>query len=483
MSIKCTNPTCGAEIPTGSKFCGSCGTQAAAAEQNLDTLGTQVGDVGYIDGNITKTTQQGQASLGAINVTLGGQLMECPLCGRRNDEKNIFRCRECGIDHLCLEHLDRDHFVCLPCVKKLASKEQEKAHSDSQVVLCPLCGKHNKLLDTFQCQRCSKDHLCLEHHGASGNVCSTCLQEGAAQKAAEEAGRLRAKWQELTSTVEKILAAGELEQAERKLQELETFCQQHQLQFAGADSCRQLRQILEKQQKKPRPGNNFTETVTGMEMIWVPSGQFDMGGWDDEAGDDEKPVHRVELDGFWIGKFPVTQGQYQKLTTTNPSHLKKGEDFPVETMSWDDAWKYISELEKQTGVSFRLPTEAEWEYAARSGGKKEKYAGGRSVDSVAWYDNNSGSSTHRVGMKSPNGLGLYDMSGNVWEWCSDYYDSDYYSSSPGNNPQGPSSGSCRVLRGGSWRSRLAYVRAAYRVRLGSAYRSDFMGFRLVSPRQ
>ena len=169
----------------------------------------------------------------------------------------------------------------------------------------------------------------------------------------------------------------------------------------------------------PHADQNFIEPVTGMEMIWVPGGEFAMGGWDDEARDNAKPIHQVELDGFWLGKFPVTQGQYQRIVGSNPSRFKNGDNFPVERVSWDDAQEYILGLKRQSGLSFRLPTEAEWEYAARSGGRKEKYAGGNSVDAVAWYDNNSGKTTHRVGTKDPNGWGIYDMSGNVAEFCLD----------------------------------------------------------------
>ena len=435
MSNKCTNPACGAEIPGDSKFCGSCGTAAPVAQANP---ASQTGDIGYMDGNITNTNQQGHASLGAINVHLGGQftgqqattqLLQCPLCGRRNDEKNIFRCRECGTDHLCLEHLDREHFVCLICVKKLVTKEQEKAQSDSdsQVVLCPLCGRRNKLLGTFQCQRCTKDHLCLEHHEASGNMCSACLQETTAEREKEET----------------------------------------------------VRQKLEEEKRTPRSGHNFTEPVTGMEMIWVEGGSFDMGGWDDGARGGEKPVHPVDLTGFWIAKFPVTQGQYEKITGMNPSTFEDGEDCPVETVSWDDAQDFGVKLCNKTGIAFRLPTEAEWEYAARSRGKREKYAGSNSPDSVAWYSANSGSKTHRVGTKSPNGLGLYDMSGNVWEWCSDWYGESYYNSSPRSNPQGASSGSDRVFRGGSWGSYPRNVRAAVRSRNAPGSTDDYLGFRLV----
>ncbi|PNU18567.1 formylglycine-generating enzyme family protein, partial [Geothermobacter hydrogeniphilus] len=196
------------------------------------------------------------------------------------------------------------------------------------------------------------------------------------------------------------------------------------------------------------------------------------------------PVHEVCVDAFYMGKYEVTQSQYQKLTGNNPSQFK-GNNRPVEQVSWNDAQGYIRQLNQRRGDSgiapYRLPTEAEWEYACRSGGKDEKYCGGDDVDAVAWYDGNSGNRTHEVGQKRPNGLGLYDMSGNVWEWVSDWYNSSYYGNSPRNNPQGPSSGSDRVNRGGGWFNAPGGLRSAYRVRSGPGRRYGSLGFRLALP--
>ena len=157
----------------------------------------------------------------------------------------------------------------------------------------------------------------------------------------------------------------------------------------------------------------------------------------------------MTVGGFWIGKYTVTQGQWQKVMGNNPSGFKKGDNYPVETVSWDDAKEFIRKLNGKSGYTFRLPTEAEWEYAARSGGKAEKYAGGNDIDAVAWYVANSGRSTHPVGTKAPNGLGIYDMSGNVWQWCEDKYDAEAYKKHQRNNPISSSGGSLKVLRGGS----------------------------------
>jgi formylglycine-generating enzyme required for sulfatase activity len=169
------------------------------------------------------------------------------------------------------------------------------------------------------------------------------------------------------------------------------------------------------------------------------------------------------------------------VSTILPSHFKSGDDFPVESVSWNDAKAYIEKMSRQSGHKFALPTEAQWEYAARSGGKSETYAGGSNVDSVAWYSGNSSNETHRVGTKSPNGLGIYDMSGNVWEWCEDVYDSNAYSRHARNNPVVTSGSIRRVGRGGSWGSGTAGVGSAFRNRFSPDIRSKSLGFRLSLP--
>lgn len=226
-------------------------------------------------------------------------------------------------------------------------------------------------------------------------------------------------------------------------------------------------------------GQTWRDPATGMEFVWVPGGTFEMGcgSWTSECYSDEKPVHSVRLSGFWLGKFEVTQGQWQRVMGNNPSYFKKGDSYPVEQVSWDDAKEFISKLNAQGSAKFRLPTEAEWEYAARSGGKPEKYAGGNDVASVAWYGSNSGSSTHAVGTKAPNGLGLYDMSGNVWEWCEDVFAS--YSSSSQDDPVVTGGGSSRVYRGGGWYNEPRSVRAANRNYYTPVYRVLNLGFRLA----
>jgi formylglycine-generating enzyme required for sulfatase activity/class 3 adenylate cyclase len=225
----------------------------------------------------------------------------------------------------------------------------------------------------------------------------------------------------------------------------------------------------------------WVELTTGMEFVLVEGGCFQMGNTLGDGDNDEEPVHEVCVDSFGMSRYEVTQGQWQKIMGNNPSRFTKGNNYPVEKVSWDDTQAFICKLNSHTGRSFRLPTEAEWEYAARSGGKKEKYAGGSDVDRLGWYDGNSGGSTHPVGTKEPNDLGLYDMSGNVWEWSSDWYGENYYQQSPRNNPQGPSSGSFRVIRDGCWNGSPWLARSANRDRFKPGYRLDNLGFRLVLP--
>jgi formylglycine-generating enzyme required for sulfatase activity len=226
--------------------------------------------------------------------------------------------------------------------------------------------------------------------------------------------------------------------------------------------------------------NSFVDPITNMEFLYVPGGWFKMGDTFGDGESNEKPVHDVHLYGFFIGKYPVTQGQWEIVMNNNPSNFKNGKNYPVEMVSWDDTQSFIQKLNNRSKVNiFRLPTEAEWEYAARSGGKNEKYAGGQNIEDVAWYGNNSNSSTQIVGQKSPNDLGLYDMSGNVWEWCEDQNHS--YSDQKVHNPifTDNNAGS-RVVRGGAWCCDAGRCRAARRDWFEPGGRDGHIGFRLVS---
>ena len=240
----------------------------------------------------------------------------------------------------------------------------------------------------------------------------------------------------------------------------------------------------------PRPVESALPTGSSpeIEMVKVAGGCFQMGDTFGDGSGDENPVHEVCVSDFSIGKYEVTQGQWQAVMGNNPSNFSScGDDCPVENVSWDDVQEFIRKLNERRGGSvtrpYRLPTESEWEYAARSGGKQEKFSGGDKIDAVAWYASNSGNGTHPVGRKLANGLGLYDMSGNVWEWVNDWYDSGYYGKSPRDNPQGPTTGSGRVCRGGGWDYVPRNVRAAYRNDFDPGFRDNILGFRLVAPVQ
>ncbi|MDD5285853.1 MAG: formylglycine-generating enzyme family protein [Desulfuromonadaceae bacterium] len=215
-------------------------------------------------------------------------------------------------------------------------------------------------------------------------------------------------------------------------------------------------------------------------MVKVKGGCFRMGDIFGREADIEKPIHEVCLSDYSISKYEVTQGQWRKIVGNDPSNFNKcGDDCPVEKVSWKDTQIFISSLNRQTGGSFRLPTEAEWEYACRSGKMREKYCGGDKVDEVAWYAGNSGGKSHPVGQKKPNVLGIYDMNGNVSEWVNDRY-SDYTSANQ-QNPQGPSSASSYMDRGGSWRSSDRFVDAARRSSNPPDYFASDLGFRIASP--
>ncbi len=234
----------------------------------------------------------------------------------------------------------------------------------------------------------------------------------------------------------------------------------------------------------PQQGETMTDDITGMELIYIPEGCFMMGSSPDDENHrkNEGPIHEVCLDAFWMGKYPVTQGQWQKLMKKNPARFKKGDEYPVEQVSWKDAQNFIAKLNKESDKKYRLPTEAEWEYACRAN-SSYKYSGGDDLDAVAWHDGNSNNSPHPVGKKQVNDFGLYDMSGNIWEWCADWYGEDYYGSSPKNNPTGPDSGSYRVLRGGGWFDSPVFCRSVDRNRNAPEYRYPHIGFRLVLPFQ
>ena len=227
-----------------------------------------------------------------------------------------------------------------------------------------------------------------------------------------------------------------------------------------------------------------------IEMVFVQGGTFTMGCTSEQSDcyDREKPTHQVTLSDYYIGKYEVTQKQWKEIMGSYPSELYNTgcDECPVEKVSWNDVQEFIKKLNERTGKKYRLPTEAEWEYAARGGvsSARYKYSGSNNINDVAWYDGNyknskhgSQGTTHPIGTKKANELGIYDMSGNVWEWCSDWYGA--YSSSSQTNPTGAVNGSDRVLRGGSWGNGAQGCGVSFRRNGAPSYRGSSIGFRLA----
>lgn len=242
--------------------------------------------------------------------------------------------------------------------------------------------------------------------------------------------------------------------------------------------------------------------LTELQMIYVAGGNFIMGDTFGDGNFNEKPAHNVSLNSFYISKYEITQRNWLETMGNNPSKFWNEEN-PVESISWNDAIEFCNQRSFLEGLQqcykyeegkivcdfnangYRLPTEAEWEFAARGGllSGNTKYSGSSNISDVAWYYNNSGNNPHPVGLKIPNELGIHDMSGNVWEFCWDYYDENYYSHSPSTNPAGPSSGTSHILRGGSWTDDAFFNRVYYRNYYEVFARGSNVGLRVVRSRK
>ena len=290
-----------------------------------------------------------------------------------------------------------------------------------------------------------------------------------------------------------LLCTGLHAQELKKLNEGEKFefCNEAQILSGFADGIGGIIALSEEDLTILNPEQLLANVVqTGMtsatievEMVFVKGGTFTMGCTPEQGSDcsiSEKPAHQVTLSNYYIGKYEVTQAQWQAIMGTNPSKFK-GDNLPVENVNWNDVQKFITKINEMTGKQYRLPTEAEWEYAARGGNSSKgfKYSGSNIVDDVAWYRNNSNNTTHPVGTKNDNELGVYDMSGNVSEWCSNRFEK--YSNSDQTDPQGPSSGSYRVHRGHSWGHNAKMVRVPFRIGGVLPFvKGNALGFRLAS---
>lgn len=294
---------------------------------------------------------------------------------------------------------------------------------------CAICGAFVKLEDSFRCRKCKRGFLCRKHFNEKYRMCKECAEA----------------------------------------------------------------LIRRRKGKKPEEVKELPREIeeNGMEMVLVPAGEFTMGSSDEDedAGDDEKPAHWVYLDAYYIGKYPVTNAQYRRFTedTGHPEPESWGDDDfnsdkqPVVGVSWKDAVSFCRWMSKKTGREYRLPTEAEWEKAARGTNGRKYPWGDEAPDSTLCNFNDEIGKTTEVG-SYPQGASPYgcqDMAGNVWEWCNDWYDEDYYKRSPQRNPQGPSSGGYRVLRGGSWSDSANDLRSAFRDRDDPDYRSG-CGFRCAA---
>jgi formylglycine-generating enzyme required for sulfatase activity len=328
----------------------------------------------------------------------------------------------------------------------------------------------------------------IRGHGVDFDLTDDCLQalrSAGAQEAVIQALRA-ARPKPLSKEQVLQLVAGHVP-SERTA----TLVRQHGIDFVAdeayfdtlrlAGGTDQLISALREASKALAAGQAHMNPKDNLKYVWIPPGTFMMGcsPGDVECLDAEKPAHQVTLTrGFWIGQTPVTVAAYKRFAAATGRQMPDAPGFnsgwgneamPIVNVTWGDARAYC------TWAGGRLPTEAEWEYAARGGSAEARYG---PVDDIAWYHGNSGGQTHDVAQKRANGFGLYDMLGNVWEWVNDWYDENYYQSSPSEDPQGPAGGGqTRVLRGGSWSTLPGDVRVSYRLRFGPSYWSDFHGFR------
>jgi len=229
--------------------------------------------------------------------------------------------------------------------------------------------------------------------------------------------------------------------------------------------------------RKNRQGFWEVELPFGIEMIYVPPGEFSMGSPSREFGrePDEGPFHRVHIKGIWIGKFEVTREIWHAVMGGGPAQPEK-RNLPKGDVSYHDVQKFLLAIQMRSGLKFRLPTEAEWERCCRGGGQAPQYG---PLDEIAWHVENSGGQPHPVGTKRPNDFGIYDMLGNVWEWCSDWHGAKYYAESPDSDPSGPAQGERRIVRGGGFGHGGHYLRSAHRNDQDPAKSKPHLGFRLV----
>jgi formylglycine-generating enzyme required for sulfatase activity len=303
-------------------------------------------------------------------------------------------------------------------------------------------------------------------------------EEAAAKKAAEEAAKKAAEEEAAKKAAEEAAAkkAAEEEAAKKAAEEIAAK--------KAAEEAAAKKAAEEIAAKKAAEEEAAKKAELNMEMVLVKGGAFFTMGCTSEqradCNDDERPIQNVSLNDYYISKYPVTQRLWKKVMGTNPSHFS-GPELPVESVSWNEVQMFVKELNAMTGKKYRLPTEAEWEYAARGGvkSKSQKYSGSNDLGKVAWHGNNSEQRTHDVGTKQPNELGIYDMNGNVWEWVQDWKENYSSSQKLKTNPAGPNFGINRVYRGCSWQDADLFCRVSRRGGSNPDFSSSFVGFRLV----
>ena len=391
---------------------------------------------------------------------LGETENECPVCGKANDVEAQY-CQRCGF---------------------ILNYFAPRSFEDQRLRLLRLNWSSSKEVGTIRSQLASvKNQLVTAETEAERLQNELKAKEGLLQsKYAEEAlsiSRLIKEEEELKLT-ESQLKKSQMEYAALKQQydEEKKYIEEVKKKEKEEEAKR-----LATEEEKRKAFREFTVNGVTFKMIRVEGGPFQMGATSEQgsdAGDSEKPVHSVTLSEYMIGETEVTQELWEAVMGENPSYFK-GTKNPVEYVSWDDCQEFIRKLNTMTGIKFRLPTEAEWEFAARGGNKSQgyKYSGNNNINEVAWYGGNSDHNTHPVGTKKANELGIYDMSGNVFEWCADWYGD--YGSSAQKDPKGPSQGSDRVLRGGSWLDGARSCRVSNRSDSAPDNFSGFLGLRLA----
>jgi len=343
---------------------------------------------------------------------------------------------------------------------------QSTAPAVPGLVECPLCGRHNELKGTFRCRQCGTSHLCLEHFVREARMCEECVEKDAEARRRLEEERMRQ---------EAALKAAQAPPPPTK-PALQVYTD---WPFDAAEAQR-------RQQETARalgvPVEKQFDLGDGIQltMVLVPAGEFDMGSPPSEEGRfDNERLHRVRIEApFCIGKYPVTQEQWQALMGKNPSNFK-GPNNPVEQVTWANCVSLAEELAPRfPRAAFALPTEAQWEYACRAGSKARFCfeASDGNLGHYAWYEANSDKQTHPVGEKRPNAWGLHDVHGNVWEWTASPYSREYDGSEMLGADEG---GGDRVLRGGSWRYEPRALRSAARPELGPASSHGNRGVRLI----